>query len=129
MDGFHARCVRKIVGIQPSYWSRVTNLEVLALVHGQQLSILLLQQQLGLFGKIFRKPFDDVVRRAVFEVGSDEVKMHSKRMRKGRPKLYWATELHKIAVQISGGGGERLQKAMANVYGWKAAVKYWCQWK
>ena len=123
LDGFHARCIRKIVGVQPSYWSRVPNSEVLAQVDAQKLSILLLQQQFGLFGKIFRKPHEDVVRQAIFEAGSDQLVMYSKRRRKGRPKLSW---VRKVAIQISG-GGERLQNMMSNPYVWKRAVKYWCR--
>ena len=64
LDGFQARClrqilkiqpayysrvsnatVRKITGIQASYWSRISNSEVLSRVHGQKLSVLLLEQQ------------------------------------------------------------------------------------
>ena len=126
LDGFHARCIRKIVGIRPSYWSRISNLEVLAHVRGEKLSILLLQQQLSLFGKIFRKPSDDVVRQSIFEVNSDQLVMYSKQRRRGRPKLSWAIELRKVAIQISG-GSERLPGVMGNPCAWESAMKYWCR--
>ena len=56
LDGFQAKCVRKICGVQHSYWSRITNAEVLSYVDATKLSDLLLEQQLLVFGKIFRKP-------------------------------------------------------------------------
>ena len=65
LDGFHAKCVRKITGIGHSYWSRVSNVEVLSRVQGHPLSKLLLEQQLLAFGKIFRLPDDNVVRQAI----------------------------------------------------------------
>ena len=125
LDGFHARCVRKIVGIKPSYLSRVPNTEVLAQVNSRKLSVLLLQQQLGLFGKIFRKASDDIIRQVVFEAGTDQLVIDSRRRRRGRPKLSWAVELQKIAIQISG-GRMYLQQMMANPLVWRSSVKQWC---
>ena len=52
LDGFHARCIRRTVGVQHSYWSRVTNVEVLSRVNAIRLSVLLLEQQLVLFAKM-----------------------------------------------------------------------------
>ena len=115
LDGFHARCIRKIVGVQHSYWSRVTNVEVLSRVNAIQLSILLREQQLVLFAKIYRRPPHDVLRQVVFQAGSDQLVLSEKRRRRGRPKLAWATELRKIAVNIGAGS---LQDAMGNADKW-----------
>ena len=62
LDGFHAKCVRKIVGIQHNYWSRVSNKDVLSRVNAVQLSKLLLEQQLLVFekytGKVQVTPYE-----------------------------------------------------------------------
>ena len=71
LDGFHAKCVRRIVGVKHSYWSRISNVEVLSYVNAVQLGKLLLEQQLCVFGKIFRKPPNDVLRQVVFADNSD----------------------------------------------------------
>ena len=124
LDGFHARWVRTIVGVLPSYWSRISNLEVLSYVRGQQLSGLLLELQLGLFGKIFRRDQNDPLRQVVFRSNSSDLVIDTKRRRRGRPKLSWAVEVRKKAVQVS--GTTRLQDAMGKAYGWKMQVKKFC---
>ena len=72
LDGFHARCVRRIVGIKHSYWSRISNVDVLSCVNAVPLSKLLLEQQLLVFGKIFRKPIHDVLRQVIFANNSEK---------------------------------------------------------
>ena len=124
LDGFHARCIRKIVGVQHSYWSRVTNVEVLSRVNAIRLSVLLREQQLVLFAKIYRRPPHDVLRQVVFQAGSDALVVHRKRRRRGRPKLVWAAELRKIAVKVCEG---RLQDAMDNAESWKRCVNKFCR--
>ena len=101
LDGFQAKCVRKICGVQHSYWSRITNAEVLSYVDATKLSDLLLEQQLLVFGKIFRKPVNDVLRKAIFEEESDTLKLCTKTRKRGRPKLAWATEVRKIALLVT----------------------------
>ena len=54
-DAFHHRCYRSIVGIAPSFISRITNKEVRSRTGVSMLSTLLLkQQQLLLFGRVAR---------------------------------------------------------------------------
>ena len=100
LDGFQAKCVRKICGVQHSYWSRISNTEVLSYVGAVQLSKLLLEQQLLVFGKIFRRPPHDVLRQSVFEANSGVLQVHAKRRRRGRPKLSWAVEVQKVAMEV-----------------------------
>ena len=49
LDGFHAKCVRQILGIAPSYWSRISNEAVMQQMQAPKLTKLLLQQQLNVF--------------------------------------------------------------------------------
>ena len=45
IDGFHARCVRKLLGIAPSFYSRVSNAYVLKACASRPLSKMLLERQ------------------------------------------------------------------------------------
>ena len=122
LDGFHARCIRKIVGVAHSYWSRISNLDVLARVNGCTLSKRLLEQQLIAFGKIFRKPDDDIMRQVVFQTGSHELQIHIVHRRRGRPKLNWANEVGKVATIICDG-----RMVMADPVKWKLMVRKYCR--
>ena len=84
LDGFHAWCVRKICGVQHSYWSRVSNLEVLGYVRGHQLSTSLLEQQLNTFGKISRRCQNDPLRQVAFRSDSSDFILDTKCRRRGR---------------------------------------------
>ena len=123
-DGFHARCIRKIVGIQHSYLSRVTNVEVLSKVSVVSLSKLLLEQQLLAFGKVFRKPSFDLLRKAIFQPMSDALVANNTNRRRGRPKLRWAIEVRKIAMVIS---PIQLGCDMGHANIWKRKVRLFCR--
>ena len=88
-------------GVQHSYLSRVTNVEVLSQVVAIPLSKLLLEQQLLAFGKVFRRTSSDPLRKAIFQPTSDELVTSTTKRRRGRPKLNWAVEVRKIALVIS----------------------------
>ena len=49
LDGFHARCLRRIAGIKHPFFSRVSNNDVLAIMEARPLSIMLLEFQLKYF--------------------------------------------------------------------------------
>ena len=124
LDGFHARCVRRITGIKHSFWSRVSNAEVLASIHAPLLSAMLLEQQLKYFGKVYRRLDTDITRKFVFESSSDQLVEASFKKRRGRPRLSWATELRKHAANIT--GNEPLGLAMQSEYDWRIVVRRYC---
>jgi hypothetical protein len=124
LDGFHAKCIRKITGVAHSYWSRISNVEVLSRVNACALSNLLIEQQLIAFGKIFRKPQDDIMRQVVFQDASSTLRIHTMKRKRGRPKLAWADELGKIAAIIGEGNTTIF---MANEVKWKQMVKVYCR--
>ena len=124
LDGFHAKCIRKIVGIQHSYWSRISNIEVLSYVGAHRLSNLLLEQQLLVFGNIYRRPSHDVLRQAIFEEHSVVLQVHAKNRRRGRPKLAWATEVEKMALQVT---SDTLSTSMADAACWKKNAQKFCR--
>ena len=56
INGFQAKCVRQIMGIAPSFISRVSNAEVLRRARARSPMDLLAQQQLMQLGKVLRAP-------------------------------------------------------------------------
>ena len=124
LDGFNAKCIRKRVGTQHSYLSRVTNAKVLSYVGAPLLSKMLLEQQLVVFGKVFRRPTHDLLRKAIFQPTSDELRINGTKRRRGRPKLSWAVEVRKVAMQIS---PIQLGQNMGNAIKWKQSVRRYCR--
>ena len=116
--------MRKICGVQHSYWSRITNAEVLSYVHAPKLSQLLFEQQLLVFGKMYRRPPHDVLREAIFKEESDVLQLYDKKRRKGRPKLAWAVEVRKMAITIC---GNDLGSILADEQQWKKCVRKYCR--
>ena len=66
LDGFHNRCLRRVLGIQPSFISRVANAEVLECAKVEQLSVVLLRRQLKHFDKVSRCAVEHPLRAATF---------------------------------------------------------------
>ena len=124
LDGFNAKCIRKIDGVQHSYWSRVTNVKVLSYVDAPLLSKILLEQQLVVFGKVLRRPTHDPVRKAIFQPTSDEIGINTTNRKRGRPKLSWAVEVRKVAMQIS---PIQLGENMGHAKNWKRSVRSFCR--
>ena len=79
--------------------SRVSNEYILHLRGTAPLSSILLRRQLNLYGKIARLPMNSVMRNLVFEHQSCHPKTVESR-RRGRPRLEWSSELHKIVERM-----------------------------
>ena len=125
LDGFHARCVRKILGVQPAYWSRVSNETVFKQMGAERLSSLLLEQQLGYLGKLARRPDDCPVKQFVF--GPDlERKTFNGQRRRGRPKLEWVNELFKIADKMFS-SSQSFNACVLNETAWRSEVRNYCR--
>ena len=70
LDGFQARCLRRILRIPPAFVSRVSNEQVRQQAGGQtKVSLMLLRCQLRLLGRIARSQ-GGVLRDVVFEPGT-----------------------------------------------------------
>ena len=63
MDGFHARCLRRILCIPAAFVSRVSNRSVLEAAQAKPLSELLMDRQLQLFGRVLRSDIGDPLRK------------------------------------------------------------------
>jgi len=129
LDAFQAKCLRKIMGIQHSFYSRVSNEAVLEEAGAHRISTLLLKRQLVLLGQIARKHSPDPVRDAVFEPGSYCLRRCTEKRRRGRPRCTWAAEVWKHAQHMAGDMEtlhELLGGSAAAVLEWKKKAHDYC---
>ena len=97
LDGFQARCLRKLVGIAPSYISRVPNSEVLRIACHPKASTLLADQQVALLGKVLRAPEHSLLHRSAMIPGTLQPATSKYVRRVGRPRREWVTTVMQIA--------------------------------
>ena len=103
IDGFHARCLRRILKIPPAYHSRVSNRSVFEQACAILMSEQVLKRQLLMLGKAARAEELDPLRANVFVGGSLQPQAGRYVRRVGRPRFEWTTELLKLAAQRTGG--------------------------
>ena len=128
VDGFHARCLRIIIKVPPSYESRVSNKVVLERARSSKLSTRLLQQQLLYLGELARRPSNDPVRSSIFLPGTfDPLPVGAQRQ--GRPRNSWANTALRAAMQIVE-TTDKFESLMAPTAradnAWRAAVNAYC---
>lgn len=102
LDGFHARCLRKILRVPCAFVSRVSNAAVLARAEVQAFSEQLLRTQLILLGKVARSPDGDPLRVDTFAAGTVNPQIGRYVRRLGRPRQDWTTELMKVGSSRMG---------------------------
>ena len=93
LDGFQCRCLRKIVGIAPSYWSRISNATVMQVAARQPLSELLAKERTTYLGQVAQRDGTDFVRCSIFEADTNKIKVTAAKRRRGRPRKCWMTEV------------------------------------
>jgi len=129
LDGFQARCLRKILGIQHAYWSHVSNASVLQQAQEWPLSVVLKHRQLKLFGRIARMSNTSPLRQVTFESSSVEAKVWPGTKRRGRPRDAWAPCVRAFALQAAGGETE-LAGMLVNTADaaarWSSAIRKYC---
>ena len=129
LDGFHARCLRKVCKIPHSYISRVSNAEVLQRASEQPLSTTLRHRQLQLFRRIACMSDSTLLRQVVFEPASLAVRRWPGVRRQGRPRQTWAPCVRAHAVAAAGGESafeNMLQNTTAAKEAWKKAISTYC---
>jgi hypothetical protein len=122
LNGFQCRCLRVVLGIKPSFISRVSNGSVLQqagqVAYGRQL----LRQQLLLFGRVARAPSTDPLRRITFVPGSLHPATGHYVRRVGRPRNEWAVMLEREARKVHASFNQMVHNELE----WKIAVYGYC---
>ena len=121
IDGFQVRCLRQILGIKPSYWSRVSNATVLQQAGQPAYSKQLLRQQLLLYGQVARAPDGDPLKSCTFCPGSLRPATDRYVRRVGRPRNEWASMLQKEALKLTNG---HLEKTILCKSTWERMVQH-----
>ena len=112
IDAFHCQCLRRIMGIQHSYISRVSNATVLEQSGERSLSNQLLRQQLQFYGRIHRNelhPGHGLLNETIIQ------------RRVGRPLLSWVRELRKHIEDMQVDSA-----AINNASHWRKVVDEYC---
>jgi hypothetical protein len=102
LDAFQAKCLRKVIGVKPSFISRVSNEEVRTRANCRPLSSILTQRQLMLMGRLAARPDTDIMRQSVFSPGAFEPRKPVGRRRRGRPRNIWTTAVFQLAIGVAG---------------------------
>jgi len=89
LDGFQSRCLRKILGILPSFQSRVSNVEVRRQAGVPPISASLLDRQLLLLGRILSAEQSSPLHSVSFIPGTWEPATNMYVRRVGRPRKEW----------------------------------------
>ena len=127
LDSFHVKCLRSVHGIGHSYWSRVSNADVLAVAQTRPLSSVLLQRQLILYGKLARMPEGAVQRQTLFDSSSNMApKNYVGKRRRGRPRQMWGACVYQHAVKAAGSETD-LANAVGNISYWFQLVLEHCK--
>ena len=105
LDGFHARCLRRILKIQPSYISRVSNDRVRALAKKPPFSELVRRSQLTLLGGVLLDPGKKELRAATFHGDTMMAETHAWVRRRGRPRHEWTSQLLAVVRKAAGNHG------------------------
>jgi hypothetical protein len=89
INGFQAKCIRQILGIAPSFVSRVSNAEVLRRSRMRNAMELLAQQQLIQLGKVLRAPSASALHHTSLIPGTLQPATSRYVRRRGRPHKEW----------------------------------------
>ena len=94
-------CIRRILKIQHSFYSRISNDTVLQRAKVQPFSMVLVKRQLKLFARIATLPNANDLCVMVFD-DNCFTKPRVGPRRRGRPRVCWIDEMHKLALRIAG---------------------------
>ena len=131
LDGFVARCLRRIMRIPAAFVSRVSSASVYARAGVPAFSEQLLQQQLVLFGKVALAPLHSPLRTNTFVDDSLTPQIGRFMLKVGRPRQNWTGELLKEGYRRFGSTAlHRLLegRSLGAVDRWKAEVQNTFKW-
>ena len=102
LDGFYARCLRRILRIPCAYVSRISNAIVFARAGVRPFSDQLVGRQLQLLGKVAHSPDESRERRDTFIPGTLQPQIGRYVRRVGRPRQDWTNQLLRIGCDRMG---------------------------
>ena len=102
IDGFYARCLRKILSIPNAFYSRVSNAIVLKRAGVTPLSQQLSHRQLALLGTVARSPLEGPLRRSTFVNSTTSPQIGRYVRRVGRPRQDWTTQVMREGARLFG---------------------------
>jgi len=102
LDGFYARCLRRILRIPSAFYSRVSNATVLKRAGATPLSQQLLVRQLALLGTVARSSLEGPLRRSTFANSTTSPQIGRYVRRVGRPRQDWTTQVMREGVRLFG---------------------------
>ena len=92
LDGFQARCLRKIMGISPSFLSHISNAPVLQSAACKPCSTILRERQAKYVETLRERPSDDPCRQLIFQDDGAYRRFNGPR-RVGRPRTTWLDQV------------------------------------
>ena len=123
LNGFHAKCLRRILGIAPAFVNRISNTFILKELSAYPLSAILLERQLLYFGRIARLHEDSVLRQALF---TEKFTLREPKLKRGRPRDTWGRKILQYVNKIIGDTAD-WQEFIADPEKWKAKVRSYCR--
>ena len=123
LDGFHARCLRQMLHIPPSFISRVSNDKVRQAAGQEAFSKTARASQLKLLGQVIIDPNKRILKQAAFHGDSLTPETEAFVRKVGRPRDSWTTQLTQMMKQAAGSPREWL-RITSSMRDWsQAAVK------
>ena len=98
LDGFHARCLRKLLKVKAAFISRISNERVRQMAGVQPLSSRVDGQQQKLLQQVLNDPDKAILRDAAFQQGSNRPLTDRFIRRVGRPRQNWTDQVLKAAL-------------------------------
>ena len=123
INAFHASSLRRILKIQHSYYSRISNEEVLQKARQPQLSSLLKKRRLLLIGQLARRSDNDILKSSILIRRDNELvpRNPSAPRRRGRPRVARAQGVYRDALDVAGSHAS-LQTLWLSKSQWESAV-------
>jgi len=125
LNGFQAKCVRQILGIKPSFLSRVSNQEVLRRAHHTNATTQLMQTQLMFLGKVLAAPTTSQLHSSAFIPGTLQPATSRYVRRVGRPRKEWIpTVVAEATKQARSHGWHELQALARDRSQWRTVMSH-----
>ena len=121
LDGFQSKCLRKVLKIQPSYYSRVSNAEVRRIAEVCSSSDALRSRQLLLLGRVLVSTDENALQQLSFTPGMWQPATSRYIRRVGRPRKEWVPEVLSLARCLVTGDAQ-LADAVRDKAEWKRIV-------